>query len=185
MTSRDLSLSALFSCFIIICSQITVPVPIVPFTLQVFAILVTSLCLSRKQAVLAVVLYISMGLFGLPVFASMSGGIGSVFKPSFGFVLGFIPMALAVNTAKTHMKQKFSIFLAIGLGGILILYTVGLPYLYVILKYHLQLTMPALPRFLYLYFVSFIPTDALQITLASAISMRLNATLKKQEPMQR
>ena len=65
-----------------------VPVPVVPFTLQYLFTMLAGLLLGAKKGALAVCVYILLGLCGLPIFAQ-GGGIGYVFQPSFGYIIGF------------------------------------------------------------------------------------------------
>ena len=59
------------------------------FTLQFFFVLLAGIILGGKRGALAVGCYVALGLIGIPIFAA-GGGIGYIFRPSFGYLLGFI-----------------------------------------------------------------------------------------------
>ena len=88
MKIKDMCLCALFAVLIGIGAFIKVPVSIVPITLQTLFVILASLIL-RQKAIYSVLLYVCMGLIGLPVFTS-GGGISYVLIPSFGYLIGFI-----------------------------------------------------------------------------------------------
>lgn len=173
MKTRDLTIAALFTVFIVICSYIKISLPYVPFTLQVFAISFTALTLSRKQAVMAVGTYFLLGFIGIPVFAGGQVGPQVVFSPTFGFLIGFIPMVYIINT----LFNKFSPnrkWLGLVVGE-LVLYSIALPILYLNLKYHKGIVLPPSKLFVS-YFLMFLPTDSLSM----AISYFINSKLPKQ-----
>src|SRR4051794_5491959 len=61
----------------------------VPFTLQTFAVLVTGAALGSLRGVLAMALYLLVGVAGAPVFAG--GGSGTVWNsPSGGYLVGML-----------------------------------------------------------------------------------------------
>jgi biotin transport system substrate-specific component len=84
---------ALGAVLIIICSWLTVPFA-VPFTMQTFAVYCALLLLGGRRGLLAVLLYILLGAFGLPVFSGFRGGIGALLGPTGGYILGFLLCAL-------------------------------------------------------------------------------------------
>ena len=59
------------------------------FTLQFFFVLLAGILLGSKLGALAVLLYVVIGLLGLPIFAA-GGGLAYIVEPSFGYLIGFI-----------------------------------------------------------------------------------------------
>ena len=74
---------------------LTVPVPV---SLQSFAVAALAAGFGWRIAVSTMLLYIAQGLAGLPVFA-YGGGWQYVMSPSFGFILGWVPMAFIIGLA--------------------------------------------------------------------------------------
>ena len=58
----------------------------VPFTLQTFAVFVTAALLGTKRGTIAVVVYILLGIIGVPVFAGLTGGPSVIAGPTGGFI---------------------------------------------------------------------------------------------------
>ena len=88
MKTKDLVLCAMFVALIAVGAFIKIPVPVVPFTLQFLFTMLAGLLLGPVNGALAVVVYIVLGLIGLPIF-TQGGGPGYIFQPSFGYIIGF------------------------------------------------------------------------------------------------
>lgn len=94
---KMLIVSALFAAIIAIAAQIVIKIPPVPFTAQTLAIMFTATILGKRYGTIAVTLYVFLGFVGLPVFNAGSAGIGKVFGPTGGFIIGFIPAAFFIG----------------------------------------------------------------------------------------
>ena len=78
-----------------------VPIPgtPVPITLQTFVVMLAALMLPWQQAGAAIIIYLSAGAAGLPVFAG-GGSTLSLVGPSAGFLFGFLPAAIVTSLLK-------------------------------------------------------------------------------------
>ena len=92
MKTRELVLCALFVALITVGTFVRIPVGADVYTLQFLFTLLAGLLLGERLGALAVLVYIALGLLGVPVFAS-GGGPSYVLQPTFGFMLGFLPGA--------------------------------------------------------------------------------------------
>lgn len=108
---RMMIVTALFAAIIGVLAQITVPLPIVPITGQTLAIGLAATILGSRYGTLSVLLYLIIGAIGVPVFAQMSGGVGILFGPTGGFLIGFIPAAFVMGyfLEKTSFTLKYAI----------------------------------------------------------------------------
>lgn len=103
MTTKQLTNMSLALVFLIICAQISIPLPFgIPFTLQLLAIIVISLVFTPKQSFSILLIYLFMGLLGLPVFANFSSGFAPFFGPTGGFLWSFPFMAYLISTYKKN-----------------------------------------------------------------------------------
>ena len=59
------------------------------FYITIFFVLLAGILLGSKLGALAVLLYVVIGLLGLPIFAA-GGGLAYIVRPSFGYLIGFI-----------------------------------------------------------------------------------------------
>ena len=111
-TGRDLALIAVFAAFIAVCA-ILPAFPVgpagVPITFQTLGIYITALVIGGNRGGLATLLYVIVGLLGLPVFAGGGAGFGTLAGPSAGYLLGFIPGAWLCGTlAYTALRRSRS-----------------------------------------------------------------------------
>lgn len=95
--STDVALVATFAAFIAVCAILPgIPTPSgVPITLQTFGVILAGLVLGWRRGGLAALLYLALGLAGLPIFAEGTGGLAVLSKPSVGYLVSF-PLAAAV-----------------------------------------------------------------------------------------
>ena len=163
--TRNMVLAALFAALTAIGAFLQIPTGTVPITLQFLFTALAGLLLGWKWGAISQLLYVGIGLLGLPVF-TQGGGIGYVLQPSFGFLLGLIPAA-AVIGALTARRTGYLTVLAAVLVGDLILYAVGVPYMYLILHVYMQSakTFPALLAAMLVY----VPGDTLKIVVVTAL----------------
>lgn len=117
------------SIFIALCAQITIPVPFSPVSItgQTFAILLTGVLLGSKRGSLAVLVYITEGAFGIPVFAGAGFGVAHLFGPTGGYLFGFIPAAFICGfLAERGLDRYFFSAFFIMLIGSFIIFLCGL-----------------------------------------------------------
>ncbi|NCT89896.1 biotin transporter BioY [Cellulomonas sp. APG4] len=115
--ATDVALVATFAAFIAVCAVLpAIPVPgmAVPITLQTFGVMLAGLVLGPVRGALAVLLYLAVGLAGLPVFAQGTGGLAVLGKPSLGYLLAFpLAAALAGWLAGRALRARRLVLLAV------------------------------------------------------------------------
>ena len=94
--TQRLAIIAIAAAFLAISSQITIPLPIVPLTLQTLAVGIIATVLTPLDSVLAILVYLILGAIGLPVYAGGAAGFGVILGPTGGFLIGFLFQALQV-----------------------------------------------------------------------------------------
>ena len=79
---------------LVVCSQIVIALPFtpVPVTLAYFMVFVIGGLLGPFHGALCMLVYVMMGLVGLPVFAGFNS-IGALVGPTGGYIVGYVPMA--------------------------------------------------------------------------------------------
>ena len=133
--SRDLILSALFAALTAVGAFLKIPFGVSSLTLQFLFTALAGVLLGPRWGALSQAAYVLMGLVGIPVF-TQGGGLGYLLQPTCGFLFGLIPAAWLIGRL-TEQKTGFGrVFLA-SLGGLAVLYLVGIPYMYLILNVYL------------------------------------------------
>ena len=123
---KDMSLVALFSAIIVICSLITIP-SVIPFTLQTFAVFLCLNILGAKKGIISILIYILLGVVGLPVFSGFNGGIGALLNVTGGYIIGFIFSALVfwLITSAFSKKPRKIVDLIASFSGLIVCYIFG------------------------------------------------------------
>ena len=93
-------LCSLFASLMAVCGWISLPFLPVPVTLQTLGVLLSLGILGGKWGSVSVLLYLAMGLLGLPVFAGFRGGAGALLDASGGFLWGFAAGSLVYRAAE-------------------------------------------------------------------------------------
>lgn len=147
-------------------SQIAIPLPPIPLTFQCFAISLCGFLLGRRWGSTAVIIYILLGVCGVPVFSGFRGGVQAITSPSGGFILGFIPFVL-LCTDKRGVK-----YILTALCGLVICHASGI--LYFSYLYKQSLILSAL-----LVSLPYLWKDVLLVLWAYFIAVKTEKRLKK------
>ena len=107
---RKMVLASLFASLTALCSWLSIPIPPVAFTLQTFAVLLTLGVLGGKWGTVSILLYLLLGLIGLPVFSGFRGGAAAFLDPTGGFLWGFLAAALGYWAAEKPGRLPAMIF---------------------------------------------------------------------------
>lgn len=175
---KDIVLISLFSAIIVVCSFITIPSAI-PFTLQTFAVFLCLNILGAKKGIISILIYIFLGVVGLPVFSNFNGGIGALLNVTGGYIIGFIFSALTfwLITSLFNKKPKKTVNLIASFMGLIVCYIFGtLWYILLFIKngeainFISAFTICVLP---------FIIPDILKIVLSVVISEKINKFITK------
>ena len=100
-------LVSLFAAVMCIFAPFTVPFGPVPLSLSTFALYLTAIILGKK-AVISIIVYIVIGVVGLPVFSGGVGGLDRLLGPTGGFILGYIPCTVISGIFADKFTNKFS-----------------------------------------------------------------------------
>ncbi|MDE2384549.1 MAG: biotin transporter BioY [Alphaproteobacteria bacterium] len=130
-TLRNILLAVAGSLVIAVAAQVTVPLPVVPITLQTLAVLAVGAAYGARLGAATLALYAVEGAAGLPVFAQFKAGPAVIAGPTGGYILGFILAAALVGylAEKGWDRSLPKMFLAAMLGAV-VLYVPGLVWLH-------------------------------------------------------
>jgi biotin transport system substrate-specific component len=169
---KYLILSALFAALISVGAFIQIPLPFVPITLQLFFVFFAAIILPPLYSVISTVIYISLGLIGLPIFAGGKGGFQHVLSPTFGYAAGFILCVFIIGIILKNIKQTYLGLFAACLAGLLAVYIFGTIYFCAlsVLYFGNEITVNYV---LGICVIPFIPGDLVKIALAVMLGKRL------------
>lgn len=171
----EMAYIALFAALMAVCSWISIPAA-VPFTLQTFAIFCAVGLLGGKRGTIAVVVYILLGLVGVPVFAGFSGGVGVLFGSTGGYIIGFVFSALLYWVITKVFGNKTVIMFFAMVAGLLVCYVFGTAWFMVV--YTRNSGPIGVAAALSMCVVPFIIPDLIKIALALFITKRVSPHVK-------
>lgn len=174
----DLTCIALFAVLMAVCAWISTPrTPIsVPFTLQTFAVFAALTMLGGRRGLWAVLVYLLMGLVGLPVFTGFQGGPGVLLGATGGYIIGFVGAALAYWLVTAKLGKGLPGMVCGCLLGMLVYYTFGTAWFLVL--YTSTRGPIGLTAALAACVVPFIVPDLLKMALAVLLARRVGKYLK-------
>ncbi|WP_462273216.1 biotin transporter BioY [Methanohalophilus sp.] len=123
---RKMVYAALFASMTAVGAYISVPVGLIPLTLQTLFVILAGAVLGARWGMLSMLIYALLGIAGLPVFSGGSSGLGVLVGPSGGYIFGFILAALVIG----YLFEKFQnrsivVVVAIFLVGMIAIYVPG------------------------------------------------------------
>lgn len=130
MTNIKLTVyTALFVALIACGAFIAIPMVPVPIVLQNMFVLLAGLILGPAWGLACIGVYLLIGLAGLPVFAGGTSGIGKLFGPTGGYLLGYLPAVFITAAVSRGLKKTLPGDLTALIAGSLIVYAAGVPWL--------------------------------------------------------
>jgi len=152
--------------------SITIPISPVPIAICIFGIYIAAYVLGSKWGTLAVLIYLLIGLIGVPVFSAFSGGPGKLLGPTGGYLIGYIPLVFVAGLFIEKFEGKIYMHVIGMLIGLTICYIMGTAWLAIqaSLSFTAALSAGVIP---------FIPADIVKIILAVIVGVPLRKATKK------
>jgi len=176
MSAKDLTLAALGAVIITISSYLTIPSTI-PFTMQTFGVFCVLLVLGGKRGTLSVLIYIIMGMVGLPVFSGFKGGLVNLVGPTGGYIIGFLATGIVYLILEKFANKKDINKVIVLTIGLILCYLLGTIWFVVVATSRGgSYTMISA---LTLCVVPYIIPDLLKMYLALIISKRIKKSVKE------
>lgn len=150
-------------------AYIIIPLPfsLSPIALQTLIVNLTGYVLNAKQAFMTMLVYLLVGLAGVPVFTGGSAGPGKLFGPTGGYIIGFLFTAVFLAYFKGE-KYNFKRYALLGC-------VIGIPLIYVFGVVQLKLiTGMGWDKAIMTGALPFIPLDIVKCLAAAVIAYPIN-----------
>jgi biotin transport system substrate-specific component len=169
---KNLTYSALFTALISVLSYITIPLPFspVPITAQSLAVMAAAVILSTQETALAIGTFLFLGIVGIPVFSGGRAGLGVIFGPSGGYLIGFLIGGIIISLLTKNKENFWQVLAGVITGGIIVIHFLGFIWLS-------QATGMGLKEAFLAGSLPFIPGDLFKAVLASYLGIRINKSL--------
>ncbi|MFC4118026.1 biotin transporter BioY [Nonomuraea zeae] len=138
---------------------------VVPITLQTLGVMLAGAILGTWRAALAVTVLLVLVAAGLPLLSGGRGGLGVFAGPSAGFLIGWIPGAAVTGWLVERAGRNpgiVSLVVACLVGGVGVIYLIGIPVQAAITGAALWPTLLASAQFL--------PLDLVKAVVASGVA---------------
>ena len=124
-TTKNIVQIALMAAIICILGPLSLPIGPVPISLTPFAIFLVVYILGMKKGTIAVLIYLLIGLCGVPVFSSFSGGAAKLFGPTGGYIIAYILTAAIAGFFIDKFYNKIYLQVVGMVLGLAVLYLIG------------------------------------------------------------
>ncbi|MBO5486915.1 MAG: biotin transporter BioY [Eubacterium sp.] len=98
-STTGLVLMALFAAITCVLAPISIPIGPVPISITMLVLFISVYVLGWKRGTITYIVYLLIGMVGLPVFSGWEGGLGKLAGPTGGYLIGFIPMVIVCGLA--------------------------------------------------------------------------------------
>ena len=166
----QITIIGLMTAVICILGPLSIPIGVVPISFTNLAIFFALYILGKKKATLSFMIYMLIGLVGVPVFSGFSGGPAKLLGPTGGYIIGFLFMALISGFFIDRFIDKWYLCVFGMILGTAVCYTFGTVWL----SYQADLSMSAA---LALGVIPFIPADLVKIIIVAFIGPQIRERL--------
>ena len=185
MKTKDIVNISLFTTLLAVCAWIYIPTTI-PFTMQTFAVFLTMLMLGGRKGTIVILIYLLLGLIGVPVFSGGTAGPGILLGATGGYMIGWLLLGAIMEllekifrrekqeTGETKKAKKFPktcIQIAGLIVGLLICYLFGT--LWFVKVYAGQSMNTGVAAAFSVCVLPFIIPDLVKLALAYTVSRRM------------
>lgn len=171
---KQLALIGLMAAVICILGPLALYIPIspVPISLGMLGIYFVTSVLGMKQGTISVLIYILLGLIGMPVFTGFTGGPAKLFGPTGGYIIGYIFMALICGFFVDKFEKNLPLYFLGMILGTVVCYLFGTVWLGCLLHMTFAEALAAgvLP---------YIPGDLVKLIIAMIVGCQLRKRLLK------
>lgn len=166
----QLSIIGLMAAVICILGPLSIPIGLVPISLQNLAIYFALYILGMKKGTLSYLIYMLIGFVGIPVFAGFTGGASKLLGPTGGYIIGFLFMALIAGYFIDKFYDKWYLCFTGMVLGTAVCYAFGTTWL----AYQANMSAEAA---LAAGVIPFIPGDLIKILIATFLGPQIRKQL--------
>lgn len=172
INTKDMAMIAVLTAMTCVLAPLSLPIGPVPISLTNLVIYIGLYVLGTKKETVSYVVYMIIGLVGVPVFSGFTGGPGKLVGPTGGYIIGFVPMAIIAGLViDKYADKKWASFLGMVVGTI-VCYALGTAWLAI----QAQMDLKAA---LFAGVIPFIPGDVTKMIIAMILGPVLRKRINK------
>ena len=169
ITTQQMALVAIMTALTCILAPFSLPIGPVPISLTNLVIYFSLYLLGWKLGTLSYVIYLLIGLVGVPVFSGFTAGPAKLFGPTGGYLIGFIPMAIIAGIVIDKFSQRWIQILGM-IVGTAICYAFGTAWFCIQAGYTVSAALAVCV-------IPFIPADLIKMVIAMIIGPEIRKRL--------
>ena len=173
---KSMVLMALFAALTCVLAPFSISIGPVPISLTNLVIYFSLYVLGWQRATITYLVYLLLGLVGLPVFSGFEGGVGKLAGPTGGYLIGFLFMAVISGLFVKMKEDEVILNRVLGIAGMilgtLVAYAFGT-------AWFCYSTGTGLSAALALCVIPFIPGDLVKIIVAAVVAPTVAKQIRK------
>ncbi len=169
---RAIAYIGVFAAAICITAPWSISIGPIPLSLATLTIYITGAILSAKYSLAAVLVYILLGVVGLPIFSGFQGGLQRLVSVTGGYIVGYLPCVLITSLLLKNKHDKIYMYPIAMLCGTVVLYALGT-------AWFVYSSSKGLGYALSVCVTPFIIGDLIKIAVASIIAFTVRHRLTK------
>ena len=173
---KSMVLMALLAALTCVLAPLSIPIGPVPISFTNLVIYFSLYVLGWQRATITYLVYLLLGLVGLPVFSGFEGGVGKLAGPTGGYLIGFIFMAVISGLFVKMKEDEVILNRVLGIAGMilgtLVAYAFGT-------AWFCYSTGTGLSAALTLCVIPFIPGDLVKIIVAAVVAPTVAKQIRK------
>lgn len=178
---------ALMAAVLCVLAPFSIPIGEIPITLATFAVYLTAAILGSKKGTASVLIYLLIGMVGVPVFSNFTGGAAKLAGPTGGYLIGYLPCAFFIGFLLEREWKGIKNLSGIAKNASELIRSVAamvlgtiLCYLFGTVWFMYQMSETyTVAQALAICVVPYLAFDTVKIVLATAIAVPIRKLLKK------
>lgn len=166
-----LAMTAVMAAVTCVLGPMSISIGPIPISFTNLAIYLSLYLLGWKRGSVSFLVYLLIGMVGMPVFSGYSGGFGKLFGPTGGYILGFLPMAVIAGWIIDHSRSRLA-----HMGGMIlgtaVCYALGTAWFCVQAGYTVGAALG-------LCVIPFVPVDLVKMVIAMMLGSVVRDRLEK------
>ena len=172
MSMKQMARCAIMAALTCVLAPVSVPLStLVPISLGTLVVMLSGTLLGKRDGTLSVLMYLLLGMAGLPVFAGYSSGPTALFGVTGGFLFGYLPLAFISGHFYEKNDDLKSMITGLVLGNA-VLCLLGIIWFMIYLNAGLGKALAACV-------LPFLPGDIVKITAVCLVTPRIRKYLNK------
>ncbi|MCR5145170.1 MAG: biotin transporter BioY [Lachnospiraceae bacterium] len=168
----NMATCGIMAALLCVLAPFALPIGPVPISLATMVVYLAAYVLGSKWSVVSVVIYLLLGMVGLPVFSKGQAGVGVLAGPTGGYLIGYIFLALISGIVISKVNYNLWLTMIGMVAATAVLYVFGTVWFVIMMDSNV-------PYALSVCVVPFIPGDIIKIVGATLLGKALRGALNK------